>query len=53
MRIPIDALMKLTEHSLFEFIEAEPAIYSLADLKVRYDKPFFVKESFTKENYQL
>jgi len=31
------SLMKLTEHSLSEFIEAEPDIYTLADLKVRYD----------------
>jgi hypothetical protein len=31
------SLMKLTEHSLYEFLEAESDIYTLADLKVRYD----------------
>ena len=31
------SLMKLTEHSLSEFLEAEPDIYTLADLKVRYE----------------
>jgi hypothetical protein len=30
------SLMKLSEHSLSEFLEAEPDIYTLADLKVRY-----------------
>jgi len=31
------SLTKLTEHSLSEFLEAEPAIYTLVDLRVRYD----------------
>jgi len=31
------SLMYLTEHSLSQFLEAEPAIYTLADLRVRYD----------------
>ena len=31
------SLMHLSEHSLAEFLEAEPAIYALADLRVRYD----------------
>ena len=30
-------LMQLTEHSLSEFLEAEPDLYTLADLKLRYD----------------
>ena len=32
----IVSLMKLTEKSLSEFLEAEPDIYNLADLKIRY-----------------
>jgi hypothetical protein len=31
------SLMKLTGQSLSEFLEAEPDIYTLADLRVRYD----------------
>jgi hypothetical protein len=31
------SLMKLTDDSLSELLEAEPAIYNLADLRVRYD----------------
>lgn len=37
MIIALVSLMKLSEHSLSEFLEAEPDIYHLADLKVRYD----------------
>jgi hypothetical protein len=46
----IDGLMKLTGHTLSEFLEAEPDIYSLVDLKVRYERQTFLwKESFSKE----
>lgn len=33
----IVSMMKLTEKSLSEFLEAEPDIYKLEDLKVRYE----------------
>ncbi|MDP3105259.1 MAG: hypothetical protein Q8M95_11730 [Candidatus Methanoperedens sp.] len=32
----ITAMMKLSEKSLFRFIEEEPDIYKITDLKVRY-----------------
>ncbi|MFW6194528.1 MAG: hypothetical protein ACOC5L_03305 [Halobacteriota archaeon] len=33
----LDSIMKLSEKSLNEFLEEEPDIYRLEDLKVRYN----------------